>query len=90
MMNVMLACSLIINVALVVALYATGRHADRQMLKMLSDNATEQLAIQQRVIDDLASKDRNRIEALQSWLKVNMDAQMRIRYKADTGVPAVK
>jgi hypothetical protein len=84
-MNLMLACSLVINVALVTALYWTGRHADREMMSLLAESANEQIAVQQRVLEDLDSKERNRIEALTTWLKANIDAQSRLRYKADTG-----
>jgi hypothetical protein len=85
MMNVVLIASLLVNIALVAGIFWMGRNSQKNMVQLVSVNANDQILLMERVLADLGSKDPVRYEALTNWLTWNIEAQKRLRYKADTG-----
>jgi hypothetical protein len=83
--NIVLTASLVLNVVLGASMFWLGAQASQAMFRYIGEAAGERISIQEKILKDLESGDRKKIEDLKENLRWDIDAQKRIRYKAQTG-----
>ncbi len=84
--NVMLMISLCLNMLLAAGMLGLGLNARRAMLGLITESATTEIQIQEYMLAELKSDQPERVEALKSVLRLNIDVAKRMRYKIGTGV----
>jgi len=80
----LLISSLVLNALLIGGLFWFAVQTRQQILEYTAQAADQSANVQQRVIDDLATKDPIKISVLTNDLHWNIEAQRRVVYKVRT------
>jgi hypothetical protein len=76
--------SVLLNIILIAIFIWFVGYSRSTMLKFVSDAASNQIDLQERILTELSSGDPDRIAALTNSLHWSIEAQKRVRYKIET------
>jgi hypothetical protein len=79
-----LACSLILNILLACGMVWIGFSARRRVMELMSEEAAEQIQIQEEILEMLEEKGPEGLDSVKATIRLNVDVSRRLQYKLDT------
>lgn len=76
--------SILLNVVLIAVFIWFVGYSRTTMLDFVSDAASNQIDLQERILSEISSQDPVRMSALTNSMQLSIEAQKRLRYKIDT------
>jgi len=82
--NALLLGSILLNIVMIVVFIWFVKYSRETTMKLVAESAEREIAIQEKVLTELASGDEERISTLTNSMHWNIEAKKRLRFKAKT------